>query len=180
MNVPLGWLGGPSLPWFPFVILNSKFIIPCPCFSSFDFLPPCCSLPRPSATRMAHNSQHQHGNSAHETKSLCGVRQAVFELCEITSSGLVFWSRRRFDIGSEMQVRMHHSALPAGWRAACMPGDGQWVMLKGLVVACAAVRRSDGSSGFEVSLLVDEVPKVRSKMRWSRPRVSGLKAFGLN
>jgi len=129
---------------------------------------------------MAQNGQHQHGNSAHEKKSLCGARQSVVELCEISSSGLVFWSRRRFDIGSEMQVRIHHSALPAHWRAACMPSHGQWVMLKGLVVAFSAVRRSDGCSGFKVSLLVDQMPKMRSKMRWSRPRLPGLRRFGLN
>jgi hypothetical protein len=130
---------------------------------------------------MAQHGQNYQGNSAHEKVSSSGARQAVVSLCQIMSSGLVFWSRRKFEIGAEIQVRICRSALPADWRERCLPeGDGQWMILRGLVAAWSARRRSDGSFGFEVSLLVEELPKIRSKMRWSRLRVDGLCRFGLN
>ena len=130
---------------------------------------------------MAQHGQNHQGNSAHGKSSSCGAGQAIVELCEVSSAGLIFWSRRRFDIGAEIQVRIRHSELPAIWRLRCQPEpSGEWVMLRGLVVAVSARRRSDGSFGFEVSLLVEPLPKIRSKMRWSRPRVAGLRRFGLN
>jgi hypothetical protein len=128
---------------------------------------------------MAKHGQQQQGTSAHDAKSSCGGRQIVVELCEVSACGLVFWSRCRFDIGAEVQVRIRRSSLPPaftdGGRFGC-----PWVMLKGLVVACPALRREDGTSGFEVSLLVEQLPKFRSKMRWFKPRLPGLRRFGLN
>ncbi|MEZ5384579.1 MAG: hypothetical protein R3F13_03590 [Prosthecobacter sp.] len=130
---------------------------------------------------MAQHGQNHHGNSAHGKTSSCGAGQAIVELCEVLSAGLVFWSRRRFDIGAEIQLRIRHSELPDAWRLRCLPQtSGEWVVLRGLVVGLSARRRDDGSVGFEVSLLVEQPPKVRSKMRWSRPRVAGLRRFGLN
>lgn len=128
---------------------------------------------------MAKHGQHQQGTSEHDAKSSCGGRQIIVELCEVSACGLVFWSRRRFEIGAEVQVRLRRSSLPLHSQ---MVGDSDspWVMLKGLVVACPALRREDGSSGFEVSLLVEHLPKIRSKMRWFRSRLPGLRRFGLN
>jgi hypothetical protein len=58
--------------------------------------------------------------------------------------------------------------------------DSLWITLQGLVVACPALRREDGSSGFEVSRLIEQVPKIRSRMRWFRLRLTGLRRCGLN
>ena len=135
---------------------------------------------------MAKHGQQQQDTSASEKQSCCGGRQTVVELCEITSCGLVFWSRQRFDMGAEVQARIKRSALTPAMLA--MTGsNSKWVMLKCLVVACAALRRADGSSGFKVSLLVVQAadggthaPKVRSKMRWFEPPLRGLRRFGLN
>lgn len=137
---------------------------------------------------MAKPGQHQQQDtSPHDGSSKKGGgRQAVVELCGISACGLVFWSRSRFDIGAEVQVRIKRSALPAHWveQVACC---GPWVMLRGLVVACPPQRRQDGSTGFEISLLVEKDAhnairpvKLRSKMRWSTPPMPGLRRFGLN
>ncbi len=135
---------------------------------------------------MAKHGQQQQETSANEKQSSCGGRQTVVELCDITACGLVFWSRHRFDIGAEVQLRIKRSALPPALHA--MTGLGQkWVMLKGLVVACPPLRRADGSTGFEVSLLMEQAlgecvqaPKFRSKMCWFKPSLPGLRRFGLN
>ncbi len=133
---------------------------------------------------MAKHGQQQQETSASEKHSCCGGRQAVVELCEITSCGLIFWSRQRFDVGAELQVRIKRSALTPAMLAMTATRS-KWVMLKCLVVACPAQRRADGSTGFEVSLLVvqalrDTPAKFRSKMRWSAPPLRGLRRFGLN
>ncbi len=137
---------------------------------------------------MAKHGQHQQQETSANDgvpPSKSGGRQAVVELCEISTCGLVFWSRTRFEIGAEVQVRMKRTALPPQWQAevVCCP----WVMLKGLVVACPPQRREDGSSGFEVSLLIEtdadgpvQPAKVRSKMRWVRRPMPWLRRFGMN
>lgn len=141
----------------------------------------CASFRRCFGKLMAQHGQNHQGNSAHGKNSSCGAGQTIVELCEVSSAGLIFWSRRRFEVGAEIQVRIRHSELPAVWRLRCQPDtSGEWVVLRGLVVAFCARRRSDGSFGFEVSLLVESLPKLRSRMCWSRPRVSGLRRFGLN
>ena len=135
---------------------------------------------------MAKHGQQQQETSASDQQSVCGGRQAVVELCEITSCGLVFWSRQRFDMGAEVQVRIKRSALTPAMLA--MTGsNSKWVMLKCLVVAGSPQRRADGSSGFEVSLLVVQAladsadsTKHRSKMHWFVPPLHGLRRFGLN
>jgi hypothetical protein len=135
---------------------------------------------------MAKHGQQQQETSASEKHSCCGGRQAVVELCEITSCGLVFWSRQRFDIDAEVQVRIKRTALTPAMLA--MTGaNSKWVMLKCLVVTCPPQRRADGSTGFEVSLLVVQAlddstqsPKFRSQMRWFTLPLKGLRRFGLN
>ncbi|WP_395742791.1 hypothetical protein [Prosthecobacter sp.] len=135
---------------------------------------------------MAKHGQQQQETSANETHSGCGGRQAVVELCEITSCGLVFWSRQRFDIGAEVQVRIKRSALTPAM-LAMTASHSKWVMLKCLVVADTPQRRADGSTGFEVSLLVVQAlddhppaPTFRSKMCWGTAPLKGLHRFGLN
>lgn len=138
---------------------------------------------------MATHGQHQQESSAPgppaAPKKGCGGRQAVVELCEISPCGLVFWSRTRFEIGAEVQVRIKKSALPEAWQVEI--GCGCWAMLKGLVVDCPPLRRDDGSSGFEVSILIEkDAPdaiqpvKVHSKMNWTSPPMPWLRKFGLN
>ena len=85
-----------------------------------------------------------------------------------------------------MQVRIKRSALTPAMLA--MTGsNSKWVMLKCLVVAGSPQRRADGSSGFEVSLLVVQASadsahstNHRSKMHWFTPPLGGLRRFGLN
>jgi len=135
---------------------------------------------------MAKHGQQQQETSANENPSSAGGRQAVVELCEISAGGLVFWSRHRFDIGAEVLVRIERSALPPTCKVVTT-ADTQWVMIKGWVVACTLQRRADGSSGFEVSLLIEQThcecppsPKIPAQMCWLTPPLPGLRRFGLN
>ena len=135
---------------------------------------------------MAKHGQKNQETSAYDPSSVCGGRQAVVELCEITSCGLVFWSRHRFDLGAEVQVRIQRSALTPAM-LAMTASRSKWVMLKCLVAAGSPQRRADGSFGFKVSLLVVQaagdsthVPKLRPKMLWFAPPQQGLPRFGLN
>ena len=135
---------------------------------------------------MAQHGQQQQETSAADSSSVCGGRQAVVEVCEIASCGLVFWSRQPFDVGAEVQVRIQRSALTPAM-LAMTASHSKWVMLKCLVVADAPQRRVDGSTGFKVSLLVVQAaggetqePKLRAKMRWFAPPLGGLRRFGLN
>lgn len=146
---------------------------------------PCVSSHGHSASRMAQPGQHQQETSASSSKS--GGGQVVVELCEIRTSGLVFWSRRRFEIGSEIQVRIKRSALPAEDPSAYNTADDPWVSLRGFVVACSGHRRADGVAGFQVSLLVEQhlgevpvTPRLRSRMCWLRTRLPWLQRFGAN
>ncbi len=111
-----------------------------------------------------------------------GGGQAIVEMCEITSASLTFWSRHRFQIGAELQLRLSSAELPQAMLAAA--GMEPWVMLRGFVVQCVHVRRPDGVQGFRVVLLFDTAldgpakPKCRSflmqKLLHSRT------SFGLN
>jgi hypothetical protein len=66
---------------------------------------------------------------------------------------MIFWSRQRFEVGAELQLRAWAEALPVRW--TCLKEDGSgWVNLRGYVVQCEPERRSDGSFGFRVSLLL--------------------------
>ncbi|GAA5141813.1 hypothetical protein GCM10023213_26670 [Prosthecobacter algae] len=133
---------------------------------------------------MANHSQHQQGNPASKRS---GAGQTIVELCTVSDCGLVFWSRQRFDIGSELQIRVLRSAIPT-LSVAEETGE-EWVTLRGYVVECPAMRRPGGEHGFQVSLLLDSALtavaqgsrrkpiRVCPKMRATFP---GLKRAGLN
>ncbi|HRJ10311.1 MAG TPA: hypothetical protein PK490_01830 [Prosthecobacter sp.] len=133
---------------------------------------------------MAQHSQHKQDSSP-----AChgGGGQTIVELCRSTDSGLVFWSRQRFEIGSELQIRIHRGALP-GFAAKQIAEESDWVTVRGFVVECPAMRRQDGSHGFQVSLLLDAAliaPKPRRPRRARllprmNTRFAGLARPGLN
>jgi len=128
----------------------------------------------------------QHGQHQEDPAPAChgGGGQTIVELCGVSDGGLVFWSRQRFDIGAELQIRIRRDALGAA------PAHlSKWLTVRGFVVACPALRRSDGSHGFQVSLLLDsalvpcsDVPAVRRQPGCPRvaTRFPGLAAPGLN
>lgn len=133
---------------------------------------------------MANHSQHQQGSSAGPRG---GAGQTIVELCGVSASGLVFWSRQRFEIGSELQIRVRRDALAS--LAFTPPGQdsGPWVSLRGYVVECPAVRRAGGEHGFEVSLLLDIALSAPPKPKAGKPvcprlkhTFPGLKRVGLN
>lgn len=134
---------------------------------------------------MAPQGQHQE-----EATPACqgGGGQSIVELCRSSKSGLVFWSRQRFEIGVELQIRIRRDALPGAEAAADVDGTPEWVTVRGFVVECPPVRRPDGSHGFQVSLLLDQAlmpPKpARARGRRGCPRLStrlpGLARPGLN
>lgn len=133
---------------------------------------------------MANHGQHPQGNSARKRG---GAGQAVVELCAIAKGSLVFWSRQRYEIGSELQIRVLRDAIPTSMSSQ-MP-EGEWVTLKGYVIECPAVRRPGGEHGFEVSLLMEsaldagnEVPVKRGTKPFPKMKsmFPGLKRVGLN
>jgi hypothetical protein len=79
-----------------------------------------------------------------------GGGQVVVELCGLSGQGLVFWSRQRFEVCTEVQLRLRGSVLPDRLRHC---GEA-WEILRGVVVQCIPERRSDGSCGFRVCVLV--------------------------
>ena len=126
---------------------------------------------------MANHGQHPQEASA---SNRSGGGQAVVALCEVTSSGLVFWSRQRFDIGSELQIRLHRDALPAQMASA-----EEWVTVRGFVIECPPVRRENGTPAFRVSLLLDSalmqpVKQQPKSLPCQRTRLAGLARMGLN
>ncbi|MEN3940091.1 hypothetical protein WJU23_02275 [Prosthecobacter sp. SYSU 5D2] len=132
---------------------------------------------------MAKNSQHQQGNSAGKRS---GAGQAVVELCAVSACGLVFWSRQRFDIGSELQIRVQRDAIPA--LSPEPSGTDKWITITGFVVECPAIRRPNGEHGFQVSLLLESAFAMampeRMKPQLSCPKMKpgfpGLQRAGLN
>lgn len=96
----------------------------------------------------SHSQQHQ------EASKQGGGRQAVVELCGITHCGLTFWSRQRFEIGAELQIRVRSDAVPPALQSAGKT-SGEWITVCGYVVECPAIRREDGSHAFRVSLLFE-------------------------
>ena len=128
---------------------------------------------------MATQGQHQE-----DSVPACqgGGGQTIVELCGVRDGGLIFWSRQRFDIGAELQVRIRRDALGAA------PGHlSEWVTVRGFVVECPAVRRPDGSHAFRICLLFDSAlvacqPAARDACGCPRvaTRCPGLTAPGLN
>lgn len=83
------------------------------------------------------------------------ISQAVVELIQVERGGLVFWARQKFEIGSELQVKMLRDNVPSDVVSQVSTDDSEWVLIRGFVVACRGHRKSDGSFGFRVSLLLD-------------------------
>lgn len=128
---------------------------------------------------MAKQSQHSQETSASHRS---GGVQTVVELREVSSAGLTFWSRHRFDIGSELQIRLHRDALTAQLKT-----EEEWVNVCGFVIDFKPVRHSDGSQGFCITLLFDSVllqpakaPPKGLPLRYQKIRIPGLKRMGLN
>lgn len=98
---------------------------------------------------MAGSSQHSQDNAGARRG---GAGQAVVEWRGACGNGLHFWSRQRFDTGTELQVRLRACLLPRMMRARL--GHAKWANLRGFVAQCRSERRPDGSIGFLVSLLI--------------------------
>jgi hypothetical protein len=137
---------------------------------------------------MADHSQHQQEASA-TSDSTRGGRQAVVELQRITRTGIILWSRQRFEIGSEVQIRVGVDALPEALKQSLPKSIGPWAVVTGYVVESPAVRKDDGTLGFQVSVLLD-APKGPQKSATSIPgkipvphacgRLRGHARYGLN
>ncbi len=125
---------------------------------------------------MAKHSQHPQGSPA---SLRSGGGQAVVELCDIQKSGLTFWSRQHFEIGTELHIRLHREAIPQH------SGTDEWVNLKGFVVESLPVRREDGTPSFRISLMLESMlmspRKLSGKaLRYQETRITGLIKMGLN
>ena len=127
---------------------------------------------------MAKHGQHPQESSA---PKLGGGGQVVVEMSEVTNAGLVFWSRHRFQIGSELQMRMRRDALPT--TSPDSSGD-DWVMMRGFVVQCSPVRREDGRLTFRVVMVFDTAlarpGKMKTRRCFTTPPIPGGRPFGLN
>ena len=128
---------------------------------------------------MAKNSQPSQETSASDRS---GGAQAVVELCEVTTAGLTFWSRHRFEIGSELQIRLHRDAL-----LDHADSVEEWVHVCGFVIEYIPLRRDDGAQGFRITLLFDTAlfnpskPEPQSRrLRYQKTRFTGLVRMGLN
>ena len=76
-------------------------------------------------------------------------------LCKVSDTGLVFWSRHRFDLAAELQVRVRREVLPSRLRES-LKADGEgWVTVRGFVIECQPLRRANGAAAFRVSLVLD-------------------------
>lgn len=128
---------------------------------------------------MANHGQPPQDTSATNRR---GGEQAIVEMCEVTDSSLTFWSRHRFQIGSELQMRLSTAELPQALMAAV--GKEPWVMLRGFVVQCQHVRRDDGLQAFRVVLLFDSAlaqpPKTKCSRIFMRKPLPCCCTFGLN
>lgn len=131
---------------------------------------------------MANHGQHPQDTSARKRG---GGGQTVVEMCEVTDSGIVFWSRHRFQIGSELQMRMRRDTLSPASQSK-LKVEGKWVMMHGFVVQCVQVRRQDGTLMFRVAMLYDtalagpQKVKVKAKRCFVTPKVHGGRPFSLN
>ncbi|MDZ4287914.1 MAG: hypothetical protein U0984_08140 [Prosthecobacter sp.] len=134
---------------------------------------------------MAKHSQHQ--QEASESKR-SGGGQAVVELCSVSAGGLIFWSRQRFEIGAELQIRIRRDTLPCALQHCCDAKADAWITVSGFVVECPAVRRPDGAHEFRVSLLLESAltscaprrRKVHPQLRYVEARFPGMARLGLN
>ena len=125
---------------------------------------------------MANYGQYKQDNSASG-----GGGQAVVELCALSGGGVVFWSRRRFQIGTELMLRLKRDSLPP-----CLAPPGQpedtWANVRGYVVQCTRERRPDGSQAFKVVLLLESALDVPAApvLPCMKIDLPGIRAPGLN
>ncbi len=126
---------------------------------------------------MANYGQYKQDSSA----SGGGGGQAVVELCALTGDGVIFWSRRRFQIGTELMLRLKRDSLPPGLAAPVAPED-PWANVRGFVVECTRERRSDGSQAFKVVLLLESALDVPAAPALPCMNIDlpGIKPPGLN
>lgn len=125
---------------------------------------------------MAKNSQNHQGGPANLRS---GGGQAIVELCDIQPHGLSFWSRQRFEIGTELQIRVHHRDIPDH------PSLEEWVNLKGFVIQCQPIRREDGTPSFRIAIVLESVlmkprPLSAKSLRYHHTLLPGLAKMGLN
>lgn len=130
---------------------------------------------------MASHGQHPQDTS---TPNRGGGGQTVVEMCDVTDSGIVFWSRHRFQIGSELQIRLRRDTLSPKLQVKLEP-QGEWVMMHGFVVQCTQVRRQDGTVMFRVDMLFEAAlaspqKKVRAKRCFVTPAPHVARPFSLN
>ena len=121
--------------------------------------------------------RQQHQGSPANLRS--GGAQSIVELCDIQSGGLSFWSKQRFDIASELQIRLNHQDIPGH------PSTEEWVNLCGFVIQCQPIRREDGSPSFRITIVLESVlmqPKKLSgkSLRFQHTLIAGLARMGLN
>jgi hypothetical protein len=106
-------------------------------------------IPMPA---MAGKNQHSHPDTSSQERGSRG--QAIVELSQVSERGIAFWSRQRFEIASELLLRLQRSSLPEPLRRIAA-GDAEWVMVRGYVVECRAKRRAGGGAAFRVSAVWD-------------------------
>ncbi len=109
-----------------------------------------------------------------------GGWQAVVELCGLAATGLTFWSRRRFAIGTELVIRVRRDLLPPEARLLCDDEEGPWASLHGYVVDCRHERREDGSQAYRVALLLEAAGPIPEPLPRMDSRLPGLMKPGLN
>lgn len=133
---------------------------------------------QPAHTTMGLNRQPEHPASQ-PSKAGQALTQGVVELISETKRGLVFWSRQPLEIATEVQVRMRQDAAKAPQRLR---------RIHGFVIECKPARRSDGTVGFEISIVfAADVTRSETSDGPAAPRcqtwcaISGRRcAFGLN
>ena len=106
-------------------------------------------------------------------------------LCKVSDTGLMFWSRHRFDLAAELQVRVRREVLSSHLRASLAADCDGWVTVRGFVIECRALRRPNGAAAFRVSLMLDVAliacagRKADCSWQWFSGWISG-RLFGLN
>jgi hypothetical protein len=111
---------------------------------------------------MADNRQSKQENTSHE---LGGAGQTIVSLQGVNEGGLTFFSRHRFEVASEIQMRVRWDVLPNSLRARLVPDKSGWISVRGFVIECRAERQSNGAAVFRVSLVLDVVLLKRATTR---------------
>jgi hypothetical protein len=126
---------------------------------------------------MANYGQHKQDSSA----SGGGEGLAIVELCALTGDGVTFWSQRRFQIGTELMLRLTQDSLPPGLTPLDALED-PWAIVRGFVVECTRERRADGSQAFKVVLLMERALDVPAApvLPCIKIDLPGIRAPGLN